>query len=211
MKKITIKRIAFVGVFAAIASLLYCYVKFPLPIFPGFLDVNFSMIPIIIACFMLGPIDGILIVLIRFLVKIILVPTGTQYVGELADLLLGVVTAGSVGMFYHFYNGKYKSLLSFIMTVVVWVLSSIVINAFLNVPMYVKLFFEGNWQILINLCLDAFKLITFNNCPIITQENFISYYILLAVIPFNLMLSSLVVGVTALVHKRLRVIYDRIN
>ena len=92
MKHFSIKRIAFVAIFAAISSLLYCYVKFPLPIFPSFLDVNFSMIPIIIAAFMLGPIDGVIIVLIRFLMKLILVGTGTQYVGEIADLVLGLVT-----------------------------------------------------------------------------------------------------------------------
>jgi hypothetical protein len=60
------------------------------------------------------------------------------------------------------------------------------------------------------MCNDAFNLITFNNCPEITQNNFIFYYVILAVIPFNLMLSSLVVAITALVHKRLKVIYDKI-
>ena len=105
MKHFSIKRIAFVAIFAAISSLLYCYVKFPLPIFPSFLDVNFSMIPIIIAAFMLGPIDGVIIVLIRFLMKLILVGTGTQYVGEIADLVLGLVTTLGCGLTYKFYNG----------------------------------------------------------------------------------------------------------
>ena len=58
MKKNAIKRISFVAIFAAISIILYCYVKFPLPIFPSFLDINFSMIPILICAFMLGPWDA---------------------------------------------------------------------------------------------------------------------------------------------------------
>jgi riboflavin transporter FmnP len=210
MKKVNIKRITFVAVFAAITSVLYCYVKFPLPIFPSFLDVNFSMIPIIIAAFMLGPIDGVIIVVIRFIMKLILVGTGTQYVGEIADLVLGVITTTSCGLVYMFYKGKFRTLLSFATVIVSWVICSIVLNIFLNIPIYVELFFKGNWNILIGMCNDAFNLITFNNCPEITQNNFIFYYVILAVIPFNLMLSSLVVAITALVHKRLKVIYDKI-
>ena len=210
MKKVNIKRITFVAVFAAITSVLYCYVKFPLPIFPSFLDVNFSMIPIIIAAFMLGPIDGVIIVVIRFIMKLILVGTGTQYVGEIADLVLGVITTTSCGLVYMFYKGKFRTLLSFATVIVSWVICSIVLNIFVNIPIYVELFFKGNWNILIGMCNDAFNLITFNNCPEITQNNFIFYYVILAVIPFNLMLSSLVVTITALVHKRLKVIYDKI-
>ena len=211
MKHVSIKRIAFLAIFSAIASLLYCYVKFPLPIFPSFLDVNFSMIPIIIAVFMLGPVDGVIIVIVRFIMKLLLVGTGTQYVGEIADVILGVVTALSCGLFYRFYKGKYKSILSFTIVVVTWVIASILINAFINIPIYVELFFKGNWDVLIGICKDAFNLITFGNTPDITRENFILWYVILAVIPFNLMLSLLVVGITALVHKRLRYLYDQIN
>ncbi len=211
MKKVSIKRIAFLAIFSAISSILYCYVKFPLPIFPSFLDVNFSMIPIIIAVFMLGPVDGVIIVIVRFLMKLLLVGSGTQYVGEIADVILGLTTTLSCGIFYKLYKGKYRSLISFIIVVFTWVISSILINIFINIPAYVELFFKGNWDILIGLCKDAFNIITFGNCPNITRENFIFYYVVLAVIPFNFMLSLIVVGITALVHKRLKVLYDQIN
>ena len=173
MEKLSVKRIAFLAIFSAIASLLYCYVKFPLPIFPSFLDVNFSMIPIIIAVFMLGPIDGAIIVIVRFILKLLLVGTGTQYVGEIADVILGIITTLSCGLFYRYYKGKYKSILSFSIVVVTWVIASILINAFINIPIYVELFFKGNWDVLIGICKDAFDLITFGNTPDITRENFI--------------------------------------
>ena len=95
--------------------------------------------------------------------------------------------------------------------VITWVISSILINAFINIPAYVELFFKGNWDVLIGLGKDAFNVITFGNAPNVTKENFIFYYTILAVIPFNLMLSLIVVGITALVHKRLKVLYDQIN
>ena len=37
------------------------------------------------------------------------------------------------------------------------------------------------------------------------------YYLLFAVLPFNLLIALVVTGITALVHKRLRVLYDMIG
>lgn len=211
MKKFTIKRMAFVAVFAALSSILYCYVKFPLPIFPPFLDVNFSMIPIIICAFMFGPIDASIVVLLRFVVKLILVGTGTQYVGEIADLVLGLIPTITAGCIYQFYKGNKKELIAFISVIVTWVATSIFLNIFVNIPFYLELFFKGSWDGLIGYCGDCFKLISFGAVKEVTKENFMTYYILLGIIPFNLMLSGIVVLVTVLVHKRLKSLYDLIG
>ena len=93
MKKISIKRLTFIAIFSAISGILYVYLKFPLPFFPSFLDVNFSMIPIIICAFMLGPVDGAVVVLIRTLIKILIAGSTTGYVGEFADVLICLPTA----------------------------------------------------------------------------------------------------------------------
>lgn len=207
-KRNAVKRIAFIAAFGAISGILYCLVKFPLPIFPSFLDVNFSMIPIIICAFMLGPWDACICVLLRFVVK--LIPgSSTAFVGELADVLLGLATSIACGCIYKYYNKRGKTILAFGSVVVVWVVAAILVNVFVNVPFYINYFFGGNKEALVGMCDAAFKLISFGNVNV-NSDNFMVCYVFLAVIPFNLMLSLIVVGITIPIHKRLKVLYDMI-
>lgn len=208
MKKNPVKRLVMIAIFSAITTLLYIYVKFNLPIFPTFLDVNISMIPIIICSFMLGPIDASVCVLIRFLCKLPL--TSTAYVGELADLIMGLVTCIPCGIIYKT-NWKYKSVLAFALVPIMWVASGVLTNVYINIPFYVDFYFNGDMTPLIGMCSDAFKLISFGHITSITVNDFMFYYIMLAVIPFNLMLSIVVVVITVPVHKRLKVLYNRIG
>ena len=87
--KFTVKEIALIGVQGALASLLYIFVKFPLPIFPSFLDLQVSEIPALITSFMYGPYAGAMVILIRFIIKLPF--SGTAGVGEIADLIIGLV------------------------------------------------------------------------------------------------------------------------
>lgn len=208
MKKISIKRIAFVAIFSAIAGLLYCYVKFNLPIFPPFLDINFSMIPVIICAFMLGPWDAGIVVLVRFIMKILLVQTGTAYVGEIADIILGLVVALPSGFMYKYTKSQKKEFITFLLAFILWIETACVINIFINIPFYINNFFGGNIDPLVGMCRDSFRLISFGLINNVTAGNFMFYYIILAVIPFNVLLSAVVILVTALVHKRLKYLYD---
>ncbi len=219
-KKLTnkdlVKRLVFDATFAAITYVLYAFVKFPLPIFPSFLDINISMIPVIICAFMLGPWDASLIVIIRCLVKWIFPGTGTAFVGELADVLIGLSCVIPAGLIYHKSNFKHKTIWALLSVVIAWVLMGILSNIIINIPWYSHLYFKTDYykdgvpNALVGMCNDAFKLISFGNITDVNQSNFMFYYIFFAVIPFNLLLSLIVIGVTALVHKRLKILYDMI-
>ena len=88
-----IKRMVMISILTALSLVLYILgPKFSLPFFPAFLEINFSMLPIFIGLFMLGPVDAIIIVLLRFLIKLPF--THTVYVGEITDLLLGSIVVG---------------------------------------------------------------------------------------------------------------------
>ena len=56
----------------ALAVVLYAIgPKFPIPfLFPAFLDIQFSMLPILIITFMLGPYDALIVIFVRFMVKV---------------------------------------------------------------------------------------------------------------------------------------------
>lgn len=199
-----------VAIFATISTLLYCYVKFPLPIFPSFLDINFSMIPILICAFMLGPWDACACVIIRCLLKWILPPgTGTMYVGEVADVLNGLAVVIPAGLIYHKLDNKHKTLIAFSTVMVSWVFMAILSNMFINIPWFTHLYFKGDMTPLVGMSNSAFQLISFGKIEA-TKDTFMTCYIFLAVIPFNLLLSGIVVLFTMLIHKRLKSLYDMI-
>ena len=166
------------------------------------------MIPVIICAFVLGPIDASICVLMRFLIKLPM--TSTMYVGELADLIMGLGTCLPCAFIYKT-NWKYKTLIAFISVPVMWVCLGIITNIYINIPFYIDFYFGGDMTPLLGMCTDAFKLISFGHITNVTFDNFMLYYILLAVIPFNLLLSLIVVIITAPLHKRLRIVYDKIG
>lgn len=197
------KRIALVAIMSALSGVLYIFPKFSLPIFPSFLEINFSMLPVLIVCFMLGPIDGVSVALIRILVKIIFVGSGTAYVGELADAMLGVSVALTVAFSYKYIKIKHKDIISLLIGIATWILVGILTNYFINIPFYVNAFFGGDIETLANVVKPVI--------PSITADNFMGKYILFAVIPFNLLIAFVVSFITFLVHSRLKFLYDKIG
>ena len=210
-KNLIIKRLSFDAAFAAITTVLYLFVKFPLPIFPSFLDVNFSMVPVIICAFMLGPWDAALCVLVRMVIKF-MNGSGTMGVGELADLLIGAITCIPAGLIYHNTKFKHKTLFAFISVCLTWVIAGVFTNIVINIPFY-KNAFHLTDEALASMVGKPVHYITFTliDSSSVTASNYMVYYILLAIIPFNLMLALIVVGITAPLHRRLKVLYDKIG
>ena len=184
-----------IGVFTALSYLLYL-VKFPLPFFPSFLEIQFSNIPLILGGFVLGPVGGIIIAVIRFLFK--LLSSHTQFIGELIDLLVSLCVVVTTSLIYQHHKNKKGGIISLIFGTVVWILVACVVNAYIAIPLYSKAF---GIDAVISLIAQAIKNIT--------EENFLKYYILYAVIPFNLVLAIIVNLVTFLVYKRISLLFKK--
>ncbi len=199
MKNKVIKRIILISILSAIASILYIFPKFSLHFFPSFLEINFSMLPIIICVFALGPIEGMISVIIRFIVKLITIGTHTVVVGEIADLIIGVFLALIVGFYYKKSNNKYKDTMSMVLCVFVWVFIGILLNWLFLVPTYIELYCKGNLDAFVGMC---------SIIPGINNANYMIKYILFAVIPFNALIAVTVSIVTYFVNKRIKIIYE---
>ena len=75
-----------VAIFSALSIILYIFPKFPIPaLFPEFLHFQFSNLPAILGGFVLGPLGGTLIVIVRFFFKLLM--SHTAGVGDVADLV----------------------------------------------------------------------------------------------------------------------------
>ncbi len=197
-KYFTASRCAKIAIFTALASVLYFFVKFPLPFFPPFWDMKFSDIPILIGGFALGPVAGVLIVAVMVLLKLPM--TSTAGVGELADLMIGIAFVLPASIIYR----KKKNVKGALLGVTVGTLCSVgiamLVNRFILVKAYMH-FYHMDMQTLTNMC----KVLSKN----ITPENFFTYYIFLGVLPFNLLRCTVASIVTFLVYKRISVLLKK--
>ena len=190
-----------VAIFSALSFILYLFPKFPLPFFPSFLDVQFSNLPAILGGFVLGPMGGAIIVVVRFVLKLLFGLSTTAGVGETADLLLGLCVVLTSSLIYKYHKNKLGGIIALLSAIIVWTISSVSINYYINVPFFVKAYCGGDIEGLVVICSPVIKGIN--------KDNFLEYYSKYAVIPFNLLLSTVVCLITLFVYKRISFVFKK--
>lgn len=197
-KVFTTKNITRLAIFCALSFVLYMWVKFPLPfIFPAFLDFQISELPALLAGYMMGPVAGCIVVVVKFLLKLPF--TSTAGVGELADLILGLAFVLTSSLIYRANRSKKGAAISLVIGSVACVAVSIAVNAFILIPFYSNVY---GISAVIGMLVKLF--------PSINEQNLMSYYLPLSVLPFNALRCALSGLITFLVYKRLQRLFDRI-
>jgi riboflavin transporter FmnP len=194
MKKFDIRFITRVAIFGAVSSLLYMFIKFSVPLIPSFLEMNFSDVPAVIASFAFGPLTGVLVQVVKVLIKILFVSTSTSYVGELADVLLGIAFVLPAGLYYRNHRSFKGAIIGSFLTLVIHTTVACLLNYFYMIPFYITLFFKGDEQALLNLS----QMVN----PYITDVK--GSMILWAIFPFNLFKNTINLLIAFLVYKRMR-------
>lgn len=193
-----IKKYATVAIFSALSIGLY-YLRIPFPVFT-FLKMQLSSVPAYIVGFLLGPASGLMVIFIR---TAICIPfTSTICVGELADLLIGTAATLTSSLYYLKNKTKTKAAISLTLASVVWVLTAILANVVLLLPFYIRLMFNGNEVAFVNMLASS--------ASFINENNYVLMYVLVGVIPFNLMISIVSAVVTFLIYKRISKLYRNI-
>ena len=149
-KKISSKYIAVVAFFGALSAILMFF-DFPLPIAPAFMKMDLSDLPVIIGSFLLGPVEGVIISLMKILIKVFLKGTSTIFVGEAANFIGSVSYALPAAIIY----GKLKTMKRAIIGLILGtIIASIVIticNASFIFPLYINLF-NMSEEVIIGMC-----------------------------------------------------------
>ena len=200
-KTLSVKQMSMVAIMSAITVILYYFVKFNLPFFPPWLDVQVSEIPAMITGFAYGPFAGCMVILVRFVLK--LPATITGGVGELADLVLGVVVVGLSSMIYR----KNKTLKGAFIGTGVGILSALILSCFVNwlvlIPAYIYI---------AGFPLEALVGMMNNYLPFeVTADNFMLTYIFVGVLPFNLFRFILVFVFTFSLYKSTHRLLNRLT
>lgn len=195
-----IEKMVATSIFSAMSIILYL-LKFNLPtIFPSFLEIQFSNVPALIGSYMFGSINGLLIVVIRTIIK--LPSSHTFCVGELADLLISSLTILISSTVFHKNKEKTPIIKSLIIAIITWVIASIIANALIIAPLYISIMDGG---------IESFVGMLELTMPSINNSNYMFYYLTFAILPFNIVLSFIVCLVTFFVYKRIHKIYNKIG
>lgn len=172
MREKKILKLTLTAIFSAISVLLYL-IKFPLPIFPAWLEVNFSMIPILFLAIFVGGKEAVFAVILRYLIKLTMSNTGG--IGELSDLILGLFAVIVFSVVYRKSNDTKRYLLAAGLSSLAWIFAGCIANKYISIPLYFS-----DTQTFAN---------SLGIIPGVTPKNAMFKYLLYAVAPFNLILS----------------------
>lgn len=126
------QRMVVVAMFSTVAYLLML-LDFPLPVFPSFLQIDFSEIPVLIVAIIYGPVAGILVEAIKNFINYCIQSSFTGVpVGQLANFIAGTIFIVPASIFVRKFHSK-KSLIyglvvgTVLMSVVMGILNYLII------------------------------------------------------------------------------------
>ena len=121
----------------AVAAVLM-YLEFPIPIMPAFVKLDVSELPALIASFAYGPVSGILVCLIKNLIK--LPSTSTAAVGALFNFVMGALFVGVAGLIYKRNKTRKGAIVGALLGALVMAVVSVPYNYFIVYPAYVVMY-----------------------------------------------------------------------
>ena len=187
-KRINVYRLVLLALFAAISSVLM-YLEFALPIFPGFLKLDFSEFPALIAAFMFGPLGGIAVALVKNLLHLPVSLTGG--VGELANFVISSALVGTAGLIYKFRKTKSGALIGMAAGTVAMCVTGFLANYFVMLPLYDRV-----------MGFTEEKIVAISSAIIPFIKNKFDV-VLWSITPFNLFKGIIMSTITFLLYKHL--------
>lgn len=192
------KRLALIGMFSAI-SVVLMFFEFPIPFLaPGFYQMDFSEVPVLIGTFALGPVSGIVIELVKNLIHLLIKGSATAGIGNLANFAVGCALVVPAGLIYKRRKSKKDALIGMAAGTLCMTVAGSLLNAFVLLPIYAAAF--GG--------MDA---ILAAGTAVNGNVNSVLGFVALCVAPFNLLKGVLTSVITFLLYKRISNLIKRTN
>lgn len=134
MKTLKTRKITVIAMLAAAAFMLQLLATFMQLKVAGFLEIEFSDLPAIIGTLALGPWAGVLIELVKNLLKCTASTTG--FVGEFANFVINGTFMLVAGYIYKFNKSKKGAFIALLSATLIMSFSAIVVNLFVMLPLY---------------------------------------------------------------------------
>lgn len=175
-----------ISILSAMAFIIY-FIEFPIPVFPQFLQLDFSDIPALLGAFAMGPMAGIAIELIKNALH--LLRTQTVGIGELANFITGAAFAATSGAIYKHLKTRKNAFISLIIGTLVMAVIASAANYYIFLPLYEKYLFPISAIV---------KMASKVNSAVVDLNTLVVFSIL----PFNLFKGVVISIITFLVYKR---------
>ena len=188
----TTRKVAMVGMFSAIAMILMLF-EFPLPFAPGFYELDFSELPILIGTFAFGPTAGVLMEFVKILLKLFVKGTSTAFVGDLANFVVGCSFILPASLVYVFRKNKKSAVVACITGTLVMTIFGTAFNAVYLLPAFAEMFHTP---------MDELLAMGAAVNPLMTEGSIVSF-VAVCVAPMNLIKGASVSIVTMLIYKPL--------
>lgn len=134
-----IRELTVTAMLAAVATVLM-FLDFSLPMFiPGFVKMDVSELPALLASFSLGPVYGVAVCLIKNLLNLIF-HGSTGGIGELCNFLLGAAFVATAGLIYRRSKSRKTAVIGCLAGAAVMAVVSVPVNYFISYPVYAKMF-----------------------------------------------------------------------
>jgi len=128
------------GILAAIAVVLF-YIEIPVV---AFYKLDLSTLPAILAGFAMGPLQGVVVIVIKNLVHML--NSSTACVGEFADIIMSCAYVIPASLIYRRAKNRKNALISMVVGSVCMTVAAVLVNYFILIPAY---------QLLMHLPLNA--------------------------------------------------------
>lgn len=189
-----IRTIAQISMLSAIAVVLMLF-EIPLPFAPAFYEIDFSEVPVLVGCFVMGPLAGVVIEFVKILLNFVINGTITAGVGEIANFLIGCSLCVPAGLIYRKNRTRKGAITGMAVGTICMTALGCVLNAYVLLPVYAAAF---------GMPIDSLvQMGTAVNANITS----LSTLVLFAVAPFNLLKGVLVSLVVFLIYKKISPVF----
>lgn len=194
--KFTARKLVMIAIFGALAYVLMLF-KFPLPFMPPFMDFDLAGVPELLGTFLLGPVAGIFIVLIKLLIKLATVGTASMFTGEIQNFILSISFILPASLMYRRSTFKNSALKGMLTGTVVVTFVACLSNVYFIIPFYTKLY---------DLSMEAIIAMTQAVNPMVDS---VWKLVIIGIIPFNLIKYGVTTAIVYFSLDRLRSIFLR--
>ncbi|WIF93919.1 ECF transporter S component [Caminicella sporogenes] len=174
--------------FLSVLSFVIMLIEIPVPFFPGFLKIDLSDVPALVAGFTLGPIGGILVEFIKNLLHFI-IKTDTGGVGEFANFLIGIALVIPSATMYRIKRVRKMAFLGMGFGIILMGIVGALANYYILIPFYAKMMPIEQiiaWSSAANGAIKDLKTL-----------------ILYGILPFNIIKGIVIVIFTSAIYKKI--------
>ena len=192
--KLGVRALVQIGMLAAVATILMLF-EIPLPFAPSFYEIDLSEVPVLVGCFVMGPLAGAIIEFIKILLNFVLNGTITAGVGEVANFLIGCAFCVPAGIIYKKVRSRKGAIIGMIVGTITMTVLGCFLNAFVLLPTDAKAF-----QMPINALIGMGTAVNANITDMLT-------FVVFAVAPFNLLKGILDSAIVFLIYKKISPVF----